>query len=133
MLEHTGDRSDLDVLPNSPFRNPQDPPTQHIVDLDELPRMAAPIQLVAVAAYDGAWQAAGAVEFGPLGETTTPPPSMIWLGAGDGLTRRYVAVWINPVTGLAEIAADESGPLFTVAGPQDVVWKNWLESTLESE
>jgi hypothetical protein len=41
------------------------------------------------------------LEFNPLGATTTAAETTIWLTAGSGAAQRYLAVKVNPVTGLA--------------------------------
>lgn len=110
-LTHSGADPSLNVLPSSPFRNPDDLPDKHIVDLDELPRIGTPVKIVAVGPGDVAAGTAGVVEFGPLGETTSTAVTVIWLSAAEGTARRYITLSVNPVTGLATI-----GP-FSGAGP----------------
>ena len=103
MLEHSGTNAALNTLPDSPFRAPNDPPEQHIVDLDELPRMGPPVTLVVVATSEAAPCRVIDVEFGPLGETTRSQTTVIWLGCGQDSDRRYLALEINPVTGLTDV------------------------------
>lgn len=110
-LTHSGPDPALHALPASPLRNPDDPPEQHVVALDGLPRMGAPVKLVAAGAGNISSGTAGEVEFGPLGETASSAPTVIWLSAGEGAAKRYITLSVAPVTGLATI-----GP-FTGAGP----------------
>ncbi len=105
LLEHSNDDlafADLDTLPDSPFREPDDPPTQHIVDLDELPRLGPSARLVAATAGSPPEPVVD-VEFDSLGQTTRTAPTTIWLAAGYGAETRYIWISVNPVTGLAQI------------------------------
>ncbi len=102
-LEHSGTNPNLDTLPDSPFRNADDPPEQHIVDLNDLPRVGAPVQLEAVASTTNFLEPATDLEFGPLGETTRSGDTRIWLSAGNGNAKRYIRLLVNPITGLATV------------------------------
>ncbi len=113
-LTHSGADPSLNVLPSSPFRNPNDPPDKHVVDLDDLPRIGAPVKIVAVGPGDVAAGTAGVVEFGPLGETSSAAVTVIWLSAAEGTARRYITLSVNPVTGLATTGA------FSGTGPKGV-------------
>lgn len=103
VLRHSGTNPALDTLPASPFRNPDDPPDEHVVNLADLPRMAAPVELVGAAVSNGSLIRTDHVEFGPLGETTESAPTMIWLSAGPAGDKRYIVVYVNPITGLATV------------------------------
>lgn len=103
VLRHSGTNPALDRLPDSPFRNPDDPADQHVVDLDELPHIGVPVQLAAVRTPTGALAQPNEVEFGPLGETTETDTTAIWLSAGEGTAKRYIVLYVNPVTGLTTI------------------------------
>lgn len=102
-LRHTGADSALNVLPDSVFRNSNDPPDQHIVRLDELPGIGEPVKLSGLFRVSGSVEPLIAVEFGPLGETTQTGYAALILTLGSGLGRRSSLVLINPVTGLATI------------------------------
>lgn len=110
-LRHSGSDAALDHLPSPPFASPQDTPTRHTVALADLPHVAAPARLAAVAVSGTALQAVSDVEFGPLGQTTRSGVTLIWLAAGEGAAQRYLAISVHPVTGLASI-----GPL-SASGP----------------
>lgn len=113
LLEHSGSNVALDTLPDSPFRRREDPATQHIVDLDELPHLGPTVRIVAAAEVGTPPQPVADVEFGPLGETTRSAPTQIWLAAGQNADTRYITLTINPVTGLARIEDYTSqGPPF---------------------
>ncbi len=113
ILEHSGSNPALDKLPDSPFREPDDPPDQHIVDLDELPHVGPTVRLVTVAAMGGSLVRVNDVEFGPLGETTRTGWTIIWLAAGQGSRTRYLWLMINPVTGLVDTET------YTANGPPE--------------
>ena len=104
VMEHSGSNPALDTLPESPFRNTDDPPEQHIVALDDLPRVGAPVKLAAaVVDKSGSFEAVTDLEFGPLGETRRSGETTIWLSAGKGDAERYIWVHVNPITGLATV------------------------------
>jgi prepilin-type N-terminal cleavage/methylation domain-containing protein len=113
ILEHSGSRAGLDTLPESPFRRPGDPPNQHIVELGELPLVGSGVRLVAATSSGAVIAPVSDVEFGPLGETTRTSPTVIWLAAGFDSDTRYLALRVNPVTGLTDLryCAAEGPPL----------------------
>lgn len=119
VLEHTGSNVALDTLPDSPFRDPSDPPDQHIVELDELPRIGDGVRLVTAAVSGTPDQRVDDVEFGPLGGTTRSNPTTIWLAAGRDPDTQYVRLTVDPVTGLTEIQAytGEAPPGGLLASP----------------
>jgi len=119
-LEHSGADAALDMLPDSPFRNPGDPDDQHVVCLGELPHVGPTVRIAAVAGYDSFLEAAKEVEYGPLGETTRSGTTIIWLSAGGGDELRYVQLTVNPITGLVETAAPSTkGPPDWLAAAED--------------
>ena len=113
VLEHNGSNPALDTLPDSPFRGPDDPSDQHIVDLDDLPHVGPTVRLVVVASSGAGMQRVDDVEFGPLGETTRSEPTIIWLAAGNGSAARYIYLTVNPVTGLVQLGD------YTATGPPE--------------
>lgn len=114
VLEHAGTNPSLEQLPPSPFRDPNDPPDRQIVKLDELPRIGVPVRLEAAATYAAAVAPVGYVEFEPLGGTSADGYTRIWLSAGEGDSKRYFLLAVNPVTGLATWDEQSS---FTATGP----------------
>jgi len=103
VIAHSGTNPGLDTLPNSPFRNPDDPADQHLADFDELPHLGPTVQLVTAAAGDTPLAKVNDVEYGPLGETTRPKQTIVWLSAGRGAEMLFVTIVIDPVTGLPEV------------------------------
>ena len=103
VLTHSGTNAVLNTLPASPFRNISDPATQQITDFDELPAMYRRVELIVGQKVSTVTTTVTDVEFGPLGETTRPETTRLWLGCGEGNTRLYVPITIDPVTGLASI------------------------------
>ncbi len=114
VIEHTGTNPDLEKLPPSPFRDPNDPPDQHIVSMDELPHLAMPVRLEAAGIAGGTIGKTDSVEFDSLGETTAKAYTLLWLSAGEGVTKRYFHLQVNPITGL--VTWDEASA-FTAAEP----------------
>ncbi|MFZ5828700.1 MAG: pilus assembly FimT family protein [Planctomycetota bacterium] len=113
ILEHSGSNPALERLPNSPFRHPDDPDHQYIVRLEELARGGSRVRLAAVGRGASGEQPATRVEFDAYGATTSATPTVIWLAVGAGGDRNYIAVQVNPVTGLAvagEITAAKPPP-----------------------
>jgi len=103
ILEHTGADSTLNLLPDSPWRNPLDPPDQHIVRLDELPQVGRGVRLAAVRPPIPDDETIGEVEFGPFGGTTDSTAVVIWISAGQGQTQRFLSVIVDPITGLTSL------------------------------
>lgn len=101
ILQHTGPDSTLNILPQSPWRNPEDPPDQHIVRLAELPQVGNTVRLAGIHPPNSSDPSIGEVEFGPLGGTTTGTELIIWLSAGQGQNQRFLRITVDPITGLA--------------------------------
>lgn len=112
VLRHAGTNPQLHTLPRSPFRENSDPLDQQTTALDRLPFPPPPVRLVAVVQWQGSGQVTSEIEFTPLGGTSSPTPTVIWLGCGQKKLTRYVSVEVHPVTGLATI-----GPLRTELPP----------------
>jgi prepilin-type N-terminal cleavage/methylation domain-containing protein len=111
VLTHSGVNAALNQLPKSPFSSPGDPPDRHIVDLDDLPHVGPTVRLAAAATTGATTRSVGDVEFGVLGQTSRSDPTTIWLMAGSGDEKRYVALVVSPITGLTEIGdCSKSGP-----------------------
>ncbi|MEN6450444.1 MAG: prepilin-type N-terminal cleavage/methylation domain-containing protein [Thermoguttaceae bacterium] len=97
-LTYSGTSPSLKQLPNTPFSSPGDTSEKHIVNLRELP--GADVRLAGVAASDSL-QPVDNIEFGPLGQTIRTEATTVWLAAGAGDRMRYIAVEVNPATGIA--------------------------------
>jgi len=112
LLEHTGTNVSLETLPPSPLRSSSDPADQQIARLDSLPGLVPNlVRLAAVGLIGPPVQSVTDVEFGPLGETTRPQETCVWLAAGRGTSTRYLKLRVDPVTGLTWTDA------FTATGP----------------
>ncbi len=117
VLEHSGSNSDLDTLPDTPFSDMDDAETQHVVSLDDLPRVEAPVELVKVVDASDFDEEVTDLEFGALGETTRSRETTIWLSAGKGDAERYISITVNPTTGLATVGEfNGDGPAAAAGG-----------------
>jgi prepilin-type N-terminal cleavage/methylation domain-containing protein len=103
-LTHAGTNSALDALPDSPFRRSEDPVDEYVVDLSDDDGVGAGgVSLSAVAIGEAVATTTEVLDFGPLGETANPEATVIWLTVGTGDAQRYIAVLVDPVTGLTWI------------------------------
>jgi prepilin-type N-terminal cleavage/methylation domain-containing protein len=100
VLTHSGTNAALDALPITPLHRASDPPNQQLVALNALPGLGGSARVFAVWSLSNPVQAVDDLEFLPLGETTRTQPTVVWLAAGTGARTRYIAVRVNPVTGL---------------------------------
>jgi hypothetical protein len=116
VLSHTGANSALDKLPSSPFRPSSDADDEQTCDFDRLPHMGATVHLHAVH-QTGAWEPVSDVEFGPLGGTTRPQATVVWLRCGSDSNRRFLPLTIDPTTGLVTVGETLSqAPVAAVGG-----------------
>jgi prepilin-type N-terminal cleavage/methylation domain-containing protein len=100
VVEHTGTNTALNALPRSPYALSNDPDNQYIVRLAQLPHLGNSVRLYAALALSNSPQSVGDLELGPLGETSRPEETQVWLAAGFGTATRYLSVRVNPVTSL---------------------------------
>lgn len=110
VIEHSGTDTSLDTIPSTPFRSADDPADQHLVRLDGMAGIDEPIAISSSYADSDPIVAVTDVEFGPLGETSRAETTVIWLTAGSGSHARYIAISINPVTGIATLGELQSTP-----------------------
>lgn len=103
VLTHAGTNAALDALPATPFRPRGDAPHEHTCDLDQLPHLGATVYLHAVVKHTTSLERVGDVEFGPLGGTTRPEPTVVWLLCGADTSRRFLPLTIDPITGLVSV------------------------------
>ncbi|MGC3971070.1 MAG: type II secretion system protein [Pirellulales bacterium] len=101
-LEHSGTNSALNNLPATIYRHASNTPTRQYTDLDDLPQLGAGGFLESVFAPASPPTSVTTIEFGPLGSTTQTAETVVWLSSGAGDGRRYLAVRVNPTTGLAD-------------------------------
>ena len=107
-LRHTGAGTQFNTLPQSPFRQTDDPVDQQTTNLAMLPLPEPGVKLLAVVQMQSGGQATTNVEFTPLGGTTSSQKTVIWLGCGAGALRRVISVSVAPITGLVTIATPVS-------------------------
>jgi prepilin-type N-terminal cleavage/methylation domain-containing protein len=103
VLEHSGSNPLLDALPESPFRRPGDPPDRQIVELANLPHLGVDVAIAGARTGGNLAQTVSDVEFDSLGSLTRSEATFVWLAAGEGSRRLYLAIEIDPVTGLATV------------------------------
>ena len=103
VLRHSGGNPLLDTLPSSPFHCADDPPDAHTTCLKSLPHVGPNIDIVKLYTSAATPTNVATLEFGPLGETTRSEETVVWLACGGGESRLYVALQVDPVTGLAAI------------------------------
>jgi len=102
-LEYSGSNPALATLPPNPFHASQDPATQFIVRLGQLPHVGVPVVLYDVQELTPSPVEATSMQFGPTGATTQTPATVIWLAAGTAAAERYLSVSVNPATGMTTI------------------------------
>lgn len=100
-LTHVGANALLDTLPRSPYHNSDGDRTRLVTRLQDLPHVGVSISLVGAVLSGNTDTRTTIVEFGPLGETSSSKPTIIWLRAGSGVDSKYAAVRIHPITGIA--------------------------------
>ena len=116
VLRHSGSNTALNTLPKSPSQNSSDPADRQITRLEEALSSGVIVRVYAVYSLSTPAQSIGDIELGPLGETTRPDETIVWLGAGSGSDARYLSVRISPVTGLYRIGTLQ-GTAPTLATP----------------
>jgi prepilin-type N-terminal cleavage/methylation domain-containing protein len=118
-LHHVGTNNLLDVLPDSPFRQNDDPPDRQTTLLSDLPIPEPHVRLVAVVRAAGTIQPITEIDFAPLGGTVSEDPSVIWLACGSGDSERFISVQVNPVTGVPEVGSLATALPTGVSGESD--------------
>ena len=104
-LQHSGTNPSLNTLPASLFENPTNPPpTQYIVDLDELAHIGPTVRLFVVGTGDlNTVRPITQMDFGPLGGLTSAQDVYFWLTAGNDRSQRYIYLLVSAATGLATV------------------------------
>lgn len=108
VIEHSGTDPTLNVLPQTPFRSREDPANQHRVRLNEMAGISELITIASSYLESDPVITTNDVEFGPLGETTRPETTVLWLSTGDGAATRFIPLRINPVTGTTTVGDMQS-------------------------
>ena len=109
-ITHSGPRGSLHVLPVTPFTSAASTPTKYVVQLTALPEVAQAIDLVDAQTLGSAVQSVTTLEFNSLGATSATADTKIWIAAGTGRERRYLAVRVNHVTGLTWVEDYQATP-----------------------
>lgn len=109
-MEHSGTNASLDKLPSHPFAGDGSTETRHVISLDELPNLAAPVRLIAVASMGSTTQSVTTIELGPMGETVRSVPTRVWLACGSGDEELYHYLEVDPVTGLTREGEVQATP-----------------------
>lgn len=109
VLTHAGTNPLLNNLPQSQFGQSTDPPTQQTTLLSALPISGPQVTVYGVYKLTPTAVLVNDVVFAPFGETTRTETTVIGLSCGYGENRRIIAVFIDPITGLATV-----GPFMNV-------------------
>jgi prepilin-type N-terminal cleavage/methylation domain-containing protein len=102
-LTHSGSNSLLHALPSSPFKLSTDTATTQTTRLDHLSLGSGELKLLGALRASGAPAELTNVTFTPLGSTVAAEDTLVWLTSGLGTARRYVAVRVSAITGLATV------------------------------
>ncbi|MCG8587428.1 MAG: hypothetical protein MI757_22200 [Pirellulales bacterium] len=105
-LEHAGTDASWDNLPASPYHPHSNSAVAQTVTIADLPSVGGDIEILGAftEADDNTLTRVDTVTFGAIGQTQDrADATVIWLAAGAASELRYMAVRINPVTGLVEI------------------------------
>ena len=109
VLTHAGTNPLLDNLPPTQFGQSTDPPTQQTTLLSRLPISGPEVSVYGVYKLTPSAVLVNDVSFGPFGETNRSEITAIGLSCGYGENQRIIAVFIDPITGLATV-----GPFMNV-------------------
>jgi prepilin-type N-terminal cleavage/methylation domain-containing protein len=102
-LTHVGTNTLLNTLPTSPFKTTADTATTQTTRFDKLPLGSGELKFLGALRGNGSPTELTSVTFTPLGSTSAVDDTVLWLTSGLGTSRRYQAVRISAVTGLATV------------------------------
>lgn len=111
VLRHSGTNTALNILPRSPFQSDAEPPTSRSLVFSELPNVSAAVRLIGAVTQGSSVLAVDFVEFGPLGQTTAAAPTIVYLGIMTADRPRYIAISVQPITGLTSVGSITGGPI----------------------
>lgn len=118
-LAHTGANSALDVLPISAFHAAGGSRTEHTTNLSLLPTGSAGIAIAVVETNEsmmyGTPKQVFDIEFGPLGETTRPLRTTVWLSSGPRKGQRFIGIEVDPITGFTSIGTVTTSVPYSLA------------------
>jgi type II secretory pathway pseudopilin PulG len=104
-VAHSGTNTSLNTLPSWPYQQRSDTADKQTTLLKSLPGLDD-VELVAVVQVVSSTRTrVSELEFTSLGGTVSTPTTEIWLSAGGVSSRRYLAITINPTTGLASVGS----------------------------
>lgn len=102
-LQHSGSNTSLNTLPSWPYKQRTDPSDRQTTLLKKLPGLDD-VELIGIAqVVSSNRQKVSDVTFTSLGATSRTQATEVWLAAGVGDARRYLAVTVNATTGLANV------------------------------
>ncbi len=102
-LTHSGSNSLLHALPSSPFKLATDSAMTQTTRLDQQSVGTGELKLLGALRATGSTAELTNVTFTPLGSTSITDDTLVWLTSGIGTARRYLAVRVSAVTGLATV------------------------------
>lgn len=102
-LTHSGSNSLLHALPSSPFKSATDTAITQTTRIDHLPLGSGELKLLGALRATGSTTELTNVTFTPLGSTEIAEDTLVWLTSGLGTSRRYIAVRVSAVSGIATI------------------------------
>ena len=113
-LQHSGSSTSLNTLPSWPYKQATDSADKQTTLLKNLPGLGD-VDLIGVVKVSSSGRSrVSELEFTSAGATSSAESTEIWLAAGNGDSRRYLTVTINPTTGLANVG-DLAGAAPTVS------------------
>ncbi len=108
VLQHTGTSTALNKLPPSPFHTFDAGQTQQTSDLTKLPMLAGAVKIAGVQKNPASPSDVTNLEFGPLGSTTRPEATLIWLVSNSTGTKIYIPITVNATTGIVDVGDVQS-------------------------
>lgn len=102
-LTHSGSNSLLHTLPSSPFKIKTDTSTTQTTRFDQLALGSGELKMLGALRATGSPTELTTITFTALGSTVAADDTLIWLTSGLGSSRRYQAVRVSAITGLATI------------------------------
>ena len=103
VLQHSGAVAALNKLPPSPFHTFDAGQTQQTADLSKLPMLAGSVKIAAVQKNRASPSDVTDLEFGPLGGTTRPELTLVWLVSNATGTKMYIPITVNATTGIVDV------------------------------
>ena len=102
-LTHVGTNSLLNTLPTSPFKIQGDTAATQTTRFDQAVLGSGELKFLGALRGSGSPAELTSITFTPLGSTSAADDTVLWLTSGLGPSRRYQAVRVSAVTGLATV------------------------------